>query len=593
MGAAPDANTAGAGSPLPANIDTGTFQEGRTTVGPITTGRMTGGPRRGAGKAALAAALAGVILLTPVIGDGRARAAGLAAAARPVFPGPGYRVVLPAGWAVRQRTELAVEVRRPDGRAAIDIYTQPLPEKSFGEFVTYSNKFVFAPRGALTVLAAWPADFWAAYGYAAPSSGSPSGAAPVPAALPPVPGACVAGLDWVRPAADIRDLNRVREVNYGVPGACYTFVLTGRELGFAEAAAALDSMLATFEPAPLPADPAGEWLARRAAAGASAGAAVGLPVPEFRYAGPKRLHVQLPPSGLVWGMFDGNAPYDLGPLKDLEAYLKWHFDFVMTYRDFSAPFPLEALRAAALENRLCMITWQQHFIADLDGPPLIPAIVAGDYDAYIRGWAEAVREFGQPVLLRFANEMNGDWDPWCAFYYGFDHDLFIRAWRRVHDIFAAAGAENALWVWNPHDRSYPGFAWNDPHLYYPGGCYVDWVGLTGYNTGPRAGDPWRSFEEIYRPVYDRYRALYPQKPLLITEFACDTVGGDKAAWIRDAFQALKGYPAIKLAVWFNFPWWQWEYELGKPPAALDAFGGGLLDPYFSTSAVFWWPRGFD
>jgi len=584
----------------------GQMMVGRKTVQPHggcrhgDRGAAGGGLRRGPGKAALAVVLALALVGMPVSGFPGGGGVGTgdvnAAAARPVFSGPGYRVVLPAGWAVRQRTELAIEVRRPDGWAAIDIYTQPLGQKSFGEFVVYSNKFVLAPRGAMTVLAAWPAEFWAAYGYVAPPAavpGGPAGAPALPGDLPLAPGARVAGLDWVRPAADIHDLNRVREVNWGVPGVCYTFVLTGRELGFAGAAAALDSMLATFEPTPLDADPAGEWLARRAAPDAAAGAAAGLPVPEFRYAGPKRLHVQLPPSGLVWGMFDGNAPYDLGPLQDLEAYLKWHFDFVMTYRDFSAPFPLEALRAAALENRLCMITWQPHFIADPDGPPLIPAILAGDYDAYIRGWAEAVREFGQPVLLRFANEMNGDWDPWCAFFYGLDHDLFIRAWRRVHDIFTAAGAENALWVWNPHDRSYPGFAWNDPHLYYPGGRYVDWVGLTGYNTGPRAGDPWRSFDEIYRPVYDRYRALYPQKPLLITEFACDSVGGDKAAWIRDAFQALKGYPAIKLAVWFNVPWWQWEYELGKPPAALDAFGGGLLDPYFSTSAVFWWPSGFD
>lgn len=188
--------------------------------------------------------------------------------------------------------------------------------------------------------------------------------------------------------------------------------------------------------------------------------------------------------------------------------------------------------------------------------------------------------------------MNGDWDPWSVWYLGMDHTLYVGAWRHVVDIFREEGATNAMWVWNPHDRSYPDFTWNDPHLYYPGDDYVDWVGLTGYNTGPRAGDPWRSFDEIYGSVYADYRLHYPRKPLLITEFSSDEQGGDKAAWIRDAFQALKRYPAIKYAVWFDFPWWKWEYRLDSSPGAFNAFGESWRDPYFRTGTVRWQPGGW-
>lgn len=38
-------------------------------------------------------------------------------------------------------------------------------------------------------------------------------------------------------------------------------------------------------------------------------------------------------------------------------------------------------------------------------------IIAGDHDAYIRSWATGARDWGHPLFLRFAHEMNGDWYP--------------------------------------------------------------------------------------------------------------------------------------------------------------------------------------
>jgi beta-mannanase len=89
-------------------------------------------------------------------------------------------------------------------------------------------------------------------------------------------------------------------------------------------------------------------------------------------------------------------------------------------------------------------------------------------------------------------------------------------------------------------------------MYYPGSAYVDMIGLTGYNTGNYyPGERWRSFKEIYDPLYHGYEPLFSGKPFMITEFGANVYGGDKAAWITDAFKYLPDYPRISLAIWWN------------------------------------------
>src|SRR5262249_8172649 len=149
--------------------------------------------------------------------------------------------------------------------------------------------------------------------------------------------------------------------------------------------------------------------------------------------------------------------------------------------------------------------------------------------------------------------MNGDWCRYSAYWNSQDPDLFVAAWRHVFHIFAEEGASNALWVWNPHDRSFPPFRYNHPALYYPGDDYVDVIGFTGYNNGTYfQNETWRSFDEIYAQVYAEYVAMFPDKPFMITEFACSSYGGDKPAWIRDALRQLQRYPRIRIAVWWNW-----------------------------------------
>ena len=69
-------------------------------------------------------------------------------------------------------------------------------------------------------------------------------------------------------------------------------------------------------------------------------------------------------------------------------------------------------------------------------------VIAGTYDSYIREFAEAARDWGHPFFLRFNWEMNGNWFPWSEGVNGNQPGEFVAAWRHVHDIFTAVGADN-------------------------------------------------------------------------------------------------------------------------------------------------------
>ena len=106
---------------------------------------------------------------------------------------------------------------------------------------------------------------------------------------------------------------------------------------------------------------------------------------------------------------------------------------------------------------------------------------------------------------------------------------YIRAWRRIHDIFEREGATNVSWVWAPNGESIPDVYWNRVSAFYPGDRYVDWVGLSAYNFGTtRYWSHWSSFAEIVRPIYRAYSA---RKPIMVAETASTTNGGNQSRWI--------------------------------------------------------------
>ncbi len=268
------------------------------------------------------------------------------------------------------------------------------------------------------------------------------------------------------------------------------------------------------------------------------------------------------------------------------------FEFFMEYFNFNDVFSKsEPYISDHYDQGHVLLISLQPFTSshgrDYDGSVVLCDMLNGDYDRYLFDWARGLRDLNEPVLLRFGNEMNGDWAQWCSWFYGLDPDLFIMAWARIHTIFDYVGADNVLFVWNPHDRTYPDYDWQAQYLYYPGDDMVDWIGLTAYNNGvTRPTEFWRDFEECYSSLYDEYMIRYSDKPFMITEFACNEIGGDKSEWINVGLNSLfEDYPNIWISVWWNGVDDTWIYDLDSTRESQNAAKNVLRHPNVMRDAV--------
>lgn len=460
-----------------------------------------------------------------------------------------YMVFLPEGWGVENENEFAGTSFSEPTLGKLNIYKQQLKGISPDTYMHYSNKKIEEDVGNTRILFK--------------NDGEEDGYRIVE---------CM----WTRPEIETleKDFNYYYEINVIPENAefVYTYIMKTDKENLEKAFTAFQDIINGFTPVDYDIETArGERDKKER---------------EILLEGNK-IKFHIPKDKTLWGLFSEHIPGNyMEGIKIAEGRLDHRFEFIMTYSSFGTEFPETDAREIYADDRIMMLTLQPWIEGDI-GEIMIPGIVAGEYDEYLKRWARGVKELDEPVLFRFANEMNGDWDPWCVWFFSKDHDLYIKAWQRVYDLFREEGADNAYFVWNPHDRSFPDFNWNNPHLYYPGDDYVDWVGLTGYNNGTSYGwDQWRDFGPIYSGIYEEYSGLYPDKPLIITEFACNEEGGDKAAWIRDAFNKLaKEYPGIKIAVWFNQVDGRWQYPIYSTQGAKEAFQEGLKHKRFIFKAI--------
>lgn len=176
------------------------------------------------------------------------------------------------------------------------------------------------------------------------------------------------------------------------------------------------------------------------------------------------------------------------------------------------------------------------------------SVIAGNYDAYINTWAMDAKNWGHPLFLRFAHEMNGNWYPWCAGVNGNTSAQYVQMWQHVHDIFTQVGATNVTWVWCVNTV----YSGSTPIAgLYPGDNYVDWVALDNYN---RLSNPWADFSDRGTNTIAQLISLAPGKPIMVAETGCNqNTNYNKSQWFLNA---LTNYlpavqPRIKAWVYFN------------------------------------------
>jgi mannan endo-1,4-beta-mannosidase len=203
-------------------------------------------------------------------------------------------------------------------------------------------------------------------------------------------------------------------------------------------------------------------------------------------------------------------------------------------------------------------------------------VIAGNYDGYIREFAEAARDWGHPFFLRFNWEMNGNWFPWGQNVNGNQASETVAAWRHVHDIFTSVGATNATWVWCPYADPFHRFG--DLKQLYPGDEYVDWTSMDGFNwaSNPTNPHPWKSFDQIFSSTYKSIMQIAPKKPMILAEIASTGSGRAKAAWIDNMFKVLASkYRRIRGLIWFDQVDRGISWPLETAPRATRAFSRGI------------------
>lgn len=225
------------------------------------------------------------------------------------------------------------------------------------------------------------------------------------------------------------------------------------------------------------------------------------------------------------------------------------------YVGYGSPFPFRWVRELHARNILPHIAWEPNNGIDM---------VADD--DYLRGWAEAAARTEGPIFLRYASEMNGDWEAWSG-----DPQTYINKWRTVTRVMREV-APNVIMAWVP-------FATPRRTIteYYPGDEWVDWVGVNIYSVHHYDGDISRPAiddpREMLRYVYDLYA---DRKPIVIGEYAathycaaCDSdvteFGLEQMTRIYESLPT--EFPNVKMINWFS----------------VDTIGAGLANNNYSVT----------
>jgi mannan endo-1,4-beta-mannosidase len=272
------------------------------------------------------------------------------------------------------------------------------------------------------------------------------------------------------------------------------------------------------------------------------------------------VHASLAPSLASYlGVYEDGAPPAYQPITGFADTVGRKPNIGAYFSGWAQPFEASFARQLQAHGIIPFVQIDPTFAS-------VAAIAAGDYDGYLRSYADSVRDFGHAVIIGFGHEMNAPWYSW-----GYGHvpaTTFTAAWRHIVTLFRSQGADNVTWLWTINqDRSNTG-----PILsWWPGGQYVTWVGIDGYYFRP--GD---TFSDVFGGTIGQVRQ-FTGKPILLSETA---VGPDAGQFVKigNLFEGMRAYKTLGL-VWFDKDQHQGIYHqdwrIEGDPSAVAAFRLGL------------------
>jgi len=230
-------------------------------------------------------------------------------------------------------------------------------------------------------------------------------------------------------------------------------------------------------------------------------------------------------------------------------------------------------------------------------------IASGRHDHYILGVARSIAESRQVVYIRLFPEMNGSWNPYCAFNpdgtrKGANHStaMFRKAWRRFA-LIARGGRRATInrklralhmpriyrahsnrdpeyvrknvpsrlphpkvaFLWNPQTVGSPHVRGNAPRNYWPGGKYVDWVGADIY--AKYAGFAFPHLTSFYRH--------WQGKPFFIGEYS-PWDSDPSGSFVQRLFHWAKQHGRTQMLVYYRSVYAGSPYDINHFPAARSA-----------------------
>ena len=282
----------------------------------------------------------------------------------------------------------------------------------------------------------------------------------------------------------------------------------------------------------------------------------------------------------VFGLHTREAPWWMGEVDYLSRLLGKAPNNLLFFSNWASPFPAEQVQNAWDRSMTPQIAWEP-VVPGADRQPTLSEIASGDWDSYIDEWAAAAAAHEQPIVLRLAAEMHGDWYSWSEDVNGNQPGDFADMWRHVRGRFDAAGADNVVWLWsvNRSDNLR-----TDVETYWPGEEYVDWVGIAGYWRG-FSGAPEPTFSAIFDRTLGELRAL-TDKPILLAEVGAGTeIDADRVRWLTTLFDGLDANPDIIGFVYFNDIKSGGDWRIQLSQTLVDVFADGVASGRFPSGVL--------
>ncbi|MDJ0029626.1 glycosyl hydrolase [Gordonia alkanivorans] len=282
--------------------------------------------------------------------------------------------------------------------------------------------------------------------------------------------------------------------------------------------------------------------------------------------------------GRSWGVFTptvtGTGESTITSTDRLASLAGYKPNFVHLFAAIPDSLPvatLDLIRGSGATPILTLEPWDPSKGRDQSSFSLA-TIAAGQHDSDLSRWAAQLAAWPHPVLLRFAQEMNGTWYPWSI---GTSQNTpydYRAAWSRMHSIIRDK-APHVQFVWAPNAITEGTRDFTDC---YPGDGVVDYLGLDGYNWGQSPGHQWQSAHKLFSESLKALGKLSSNRPTLITEVGCadGTTPNLKAEWITDFFRVIESAPNVLGFIWFQMDK-ERDWRFNSSPTSTESFRSGL------------------